>query len=80
MTDRLNATDRTNFVQLSEEIRLSHDQANTKLLKETERKLKQRGLKVDTLLAKGHGAEEILKAAKRIRADLIVAGSRGLTG
>ncbi len=27
-----------------------------------------------------HAAEEILKAAKRIRADLIVVGSKGLTG
>ncbi len=80
LADRLNVTDRTNFAQLSEEIRRSREQASTKLLKETERKLKQRGLKVDTLLAKGHAADEILKAAKRIRADLIVVGSRGLTG
>ncbi len=36
--------------------------------------------KLQTLLAEGHPAEEILKAAKRLRADLVVMGSRGLTG
>ncbi len=40
----------------------------------------RRGRKVETLLVKGHAAEEILKTAKRIRADLVVVGSRGLTG
>jgi len=79
-TDQLNSIDRTNFAHLSEEIRRTRNQASAKLLTETRRKLMRRGLKIDTLLAKGHAAEEILKAAKRIRADLVVVGSKGLTG
>jgi nucleotide-binding universal stress UspA family protein len=38
------------------------------------------GLAVDLVFATGSPAEEILRAAERHRADLIVMGSKGLTG
>lgn len=37
-------------------------------------------LAVDRVVAEGAPAEEILRAAERHRADLIVMGSKGLTG
>jgi nucleotide-binding universal stress UspA family protein len=37
-------------------------------------------LAVDRVVAEGAPAEEILRAAERHRADLIVVGSKGLTG
>jgi nucleotide-binding universal stress UspA family protein len=42
--------------------------------------LQQRGLLVDKMLAEGIPAEQILHIADRHRADLIVMGSKGLTG
>jgi nucleotide-binding universal stress UspA family protein len=42
--------------------------------------LQQRGLLVDKMLAEGIPAAQILRIADRHRADLIVMGSKGLTG
>lgn len=48
------------------------------ILKYYKKALEQKGLKgVKTVIRKGHPAEEILKAARDVKADLIVIGSRG---
>lgn len=39
-----------------------------------------RGLTVHPALVEGHPAEEIIRAAQRIHADLVILGSRGMTG
>jgi len=44
------------------------------------RLLESAGFAVDTVCVKGHSAAKIIEAARRRRADLIVMGSRGLTG
>jgi nucleotide-binding universal stress UspA family protein len=44
------------------------------------RQFARRGITVDHVLANGAPAEEILRASERHRADLIVMGSKGLTG
>ena len=66
--------------QLAEDMRRTLEQAGKQLLRETQQAWSKKKLGVAPLLTYGHAAEEILKAAKRSRADLIVVGSKGLTG
>lgn len=66
--------------QLAEDIRRTLEQAGKQFLRETLHALSKKKLGVAPLLTHGHAAEEILKAAKRSRADVIVVGSKGLTG
>ncbi len=64
----------------SEDYRRTGRQAGTQILEATERDLKGEAFEVDTKLTESHAADEILKAAQDIRADLIVVGSKGVTG
>ncbi len=64
----------------SEDCRRTGRQAGTQLLEETQRDLRGEAFEVDTKLTEGHAADEILKAAQDVRADLIVVGSKGVTG
>ena len=50
------------------------------MLERMGQRFRQLGLTVDKVFAQGAPAEEILRAAERHRADLIVMGSKGLTG
>ena len=50
------------------------------LLERLENRFARHGPAVDHVFAQGDPAEEILRAAERHRADLIVMGSKGLTG
>ncbi len=50
------------------------------VLERMRRRFAQRGFSVDHVFANGAPAEEILRAAERHRADLIVMGSKRLTG
>ena len=40
----------------------------------------QEGFEVETKLTEGHAADEILKVAHNVRTDLLVVGSKGVTG
>ncbi len=63
----------------AKEIHRRREQAQTALLRQTKKTINRRNVKVEKI-AVGYAAEEIIKAAHRFRADLIVMGSRGLTG
>jgi nucleotide-binding universal stress UspA family protein len=65
--------------QWVKEIHRRREQAQASLLEKTRKDLTRRKVKVENI-AVGYAAEEIIKAAYRFRADLIVMGSRGLTG
>jgi nucleotide-binding universal stress UspA family protein len=65
--------------QFAEECRRTGQEAGAKLLEETQRDLIGEELEVDTKLAEGHAADEILKVAQEVQADLIVVGTRGMT-
>jgi nucleotide-binding universal stress UspA family protein len=65
--------------QLAKEIHRNRERAQTSLLQKTKQSLASRKVKVEKI-AIGYAAEEIIKAASRFRADLIVMGSRGLSG
>jgi nucleotide-binding universal stress UspA family protein len=60
-------------------IHRKREEAQTSFLKKTKKGMPGRNVKVEKI-AVGYAAEEIIKAAYRFRADLIVMGSRGLTG
>jgi nucleotide-binding universal stress UspA family protein len=82
-TAQLLTTDRTQlaeFKKLAQDLLKARGREGAKLLEVTRKALSRCDLKVKENLAFGHEAEEILKAEKRIRADLVVMGSKGLTG
>jgi len=68
------------FVKLAEDLLQARGREGAILLEETRKVLSRPELKIVENLAFGHEAEEILKASQRIRADLVVMGSKGLTG
>ncbi len=76
-TDRIQVGE---FKKLAEDLLQARGREGTKLLEAASKALGHRELKIVEDLAFGHEAEEILKASRRIRADLVVMGSRGLTG
>ena len=59
------------FSRLAEELLQERGREGAKLIKNTIGKLKRPGLKITEALAFGHEADEILKAAKRTRANLV---------
>ncbi len=61
-------------------IKETREQMGKRLLQETRRNWGRKQLHVDVKVTNGHAAEEILKAINRLRVDLVVMGSRGLTG
>ncbi|RMH36009.1 MAG: universal stress protein [Nitrospirae bacterium] len=65
---------------MAEELFGPRGRKGAELLDSTCRAFAERNFGFEKILAFGHEAEEILKAARRLRPDLIVMGSRGLTG
>ena len=49
------------------------------ILEEEEKKVKVKGVQVETLLREGHVVEEIVKACREGEFDLVVIGARGLS-
>lgn len=68
------------FGKMAEELFGPRGRKGADLLESTCHALADRELAFEKILAFGHEAEEILKAARRDRPDLVVMGSRGLTG
>ena len=61
--------------------KLLHDIIGKHLLKRTKRDVQKKGVKqIETVLEDGDPASKILEIAKKRNADLIVLGSRGLSG
>ncbi|UCH90470.1 MAG: universal stress protein, partial [Nitrospirota bacterium] len=71
---------RTEFARLAKDLCGDRGSAGVDLLKDTRDALSSTGLKIRERLAFGHEAQEILKAAKLQKADLVIVGSKGLTG
>ena len=70
---------KADLVAASKNIRARLNHARLTLLKDAKKGLKHKHVKIEKIPT-GFSAEEIIKAASRFRADLIVVGSRGLTG
>jgi nucleotide-binding universal stress UspA family protein len=54
-------------------------EAGTRILEEEEKKVKAKGVQVETLLREGHIVEEIVKACREGKFNLVVIGARGLS-
>ncbi len=72
--------DESEFAKLAEEILEIRGREGAKLLEQTRKALSFPNLQIQERLVYGNPADEILKAARYARADLIVMGSRGSTG
>ena len=82
-TEQLFTTNRMSEAEFSDVVEKSlkaKGRKGTALLRDTQKQFKGSNLKIVEELAFGNEAHEILKAVKRIRADLVVVGSRGITG
>jgi nucleotide-binding universal stress UspA family protein len=74
--------DLSKLLKMEKQIWKTRKRAGGKLLTNLQHKLRKRGnvTKTNMVLTKGHAAEAIIEKANQIQADLIVVGSRGLTG
>ncbi|MCA9471875.1 MAG: universal stress protein [Nitrospirales bacterium] len=68
------------LTQAAEGLLQERGRKGAELLHDTSSKFSDKACTVTEHLAYGASADEILKCAKRVRAELIVLGSRGLTG
>lgn len=71
---------RTEFAKFAKDLCGDRGSAGVRLLKETRDALSSTALKIQERLAFGHEAQEILKAARLQKADLVIVGSKGMTG
>ena len=78
--DRISGMGRIDLSQAVEQAMRERKQRTVVMLERMGQRVRQLGLAVDQVFASGSPAEEILRAAERHRADLIVMGSKGLTG
>ena len=68
------------FMQLAEQLLEKAEKDGAGHLEEISQQVKGLGLKVDTVLSKGDPADEVIKTAERVKAKLIIVGSKGLKG
>ena len=68
------------FAKLAEELLAIRGREGAKLLEQTRKALSAADLQIQERLVFGNPGEEILKAVRYVRADLVVMGSRGSTG
>ncbi|MDX1411257.1 MAG: universal stress protein [Nitrospirales bacterium] len=77
---RLGVTGPSNLKQLDAEVRQIREQEGNALLNAGVGRLKRRGLIVEKRLAHGHPADHMLTMTQKKKFDLLVVGSRGITG
>jgi len=77
---RISGMGRVDLSQAVEQAMRERKRRTLLMLERMGRKFSQNGLVVDHVFADGDPAEAILRAGERHRADLIVMGSKGLTG
>ncbi|GJL67018.1 MAG: universal stress protein [Nitrospirales bacterium] len=77
---RMTRKDEAEFAKLAEELFKARGREGAKLLKDTRKALSSHNVHVDEQLVYGKAETEILKSARNMKADLIVVGSRGLSG
>jgi nucleotide-binding universal stress UspA family protein len=77
---RMTPKDEKEFAKLAEELFKVRGREGATLLKNTRKALSSQNLHIDDQLVYGNPAVEIIKSARNMRADLIVVGSRGLSG
>ncbi|MGE0474409.1 MAG: universal stress protein [Nitrospirales bacterium] len=71
---------REQFAKLTEKILKDRGREATALFDQIRERLSSTNFSIEERLVFGHEAQEILKAARHTRAELVVVGSKGLTG
>ncbi|MEX2492598.1 MAG: universal stress protein [Nitrospirales bacterium] len=71
---------RAEFAKLAKDLCRDRDSTGIRLLKETRDALASTKLNIQECMALGHEAQEIIKRARLQKADLVIVGSKGLTG
>jgi nucleotide-binding universal stress UspA family protein len=80
LSARLGVTGSSKLKKLGTEIRQIREHEGNDLLNASVRRLKRRRLTVEKLLAHGHPADYMLTLTQRKKIDLLIVGSRGITG
>jgi len=80
LSARLGGTGSSNIKNLGTEIRHIREQEGNALLNATVRRLTRLRLSVEKLLVQGHPADHLLTLTQRKKIDLLIVGSRGITG
>jgi nucleotide-binding universal stress UspA family protein len=80
VTSRLFASGRADLAQLANDVLQARKEAAQRLLDQVQKRLRSTGFSADAVLAEGHPAPQIIRAAQQRRVDLVVLGSRGMTG
>ena len=80
LSAQLGLTGRFDLKKLTGEIRKTREQRGKELLKTCAGKLSRRGLTIEKLLMHGDPADQLLTISQRKKIDLLVVGSRGITG
>ncbi|GJL61650.1 MAG: universal stress protein [Nitrospirales bacterium] len=68
------------FMRLAERLLKKMEKDGASHLENMRQRVKKFNMKVDTVLTKGDPADEILKTAERLKAALIIVGSKGFKG
>ena len=77
---RLGVTGKPEIVKLAAEVLKSREKEGKELLNSTASKLRCDGRPIKKTLAYGHSADQLLTIAQQQKADIIIVGSRGITG
>ncbi len=80
VVSRVSAPSRRQTMILAQDLLRLRQERGAKLLAETGHEFRRLGWRVRESLLVGHPADQILSACTRVRPDLLVVGSRGLTG
>ena len=71
---------RTEFVKLAKDLCRDRDSTGVRLLKDTRDAFASSTLKIQECIALGHESQVILSEARQQKADMVIVGSKGLTG
>lgn len=80
LVQRLLPTGRADLQKVLEQVVDVHKHAGEQLLEKARRQIAGTGLETNTILAEGDAADVLLRTAERVHADLVILGSRGLSG
>lgn len=80
VTSRELSATRDELTRIGKDLLRLRKESGVKMLGEIGQEFRQQGWHVRESLLVGHPADQILKACKQARPDLVVVGSRGLTG
>lgn len=80
VTPAVPPTYRHELLRVEREMRTEAEEASARAVEQGRQIFSNAGINIDSLISEGHPAEEIIRTADKIGADLVVIGAKGLTG